>query len=135
MAYAQKHMQFSLHRRSTRRCCEPLLSYGSSRALARPPPPTGHGADYYTTPDYYTLNVRKIAPDRSVFAQKPPQGRFLALARRERPSEALVRSGERGRGRFNGFRFCALPLAFFYDVAGRDIYRSSRRRVSVFSSQ
>jgi len=27
-----------------------------------------------------------------------------------------VRGGERGRRRFNGFRFCALPLAFFYDV-------------------
>ena len=27
-----------------------------------------------------------------------------------------MRGGERGRRRFNGFRFCALPLAFFYDV-------------------
>ena len=33
-----------------------------------------------------------------------------------------MRSGERGRGRFNGFRFCAFPLrsSMMY-VAGRDI--------------
>jgi hypothetical protein len=46
-------------------------------------------------------------------------GPFLALVRRKRPSEAPVRGGERGRRRFNGFRFCALPLAFFYDVGAR----------------
>jgi hypothetical protein len=42
-----------------------------------------------------------------------------------------VRSGERGRGRFNGFRFCALPLAFFYDINARpraDLFTRRRGR-------